>query len=161
MRIKRLRLVRVKQTNIISSKLWRGYVGTRLYSLALQSLFVFHSVAEHRWQCRVHNVSSLLSTPTRGYRVQLRLCVCLSTLYKENGLSYQHQSLQTSSPLQALGAYWPWGQKVKVRVRVKVRMDQRPIILVTQLLRCDAVEVFIDVKNVFCFSLILATFLHF
>jgi len=40
-------------------------------------------------------------------------------------------------------------------------MDQRPIILVTQLLRCDAVEVFIDVKNVFCFSLILATFLHF
>jgi len=30
-------------------------------------------------------------------------------------------------------------------------MDQRPIILVTQLLRCDAVEVFIDVKTFLLF----------
>jgi len=37
-------------------------------------------------------------------------CVCLSTLWKENGSCYQHRSRHSYSPWQVLDVHWPWGQ---------------------------------------------------
>jgi len=41
------------------------------------------------------------------------LCLCLSMLLKENGLSYQHQSQLTYTPREVLSMNWLWGQKIK------------------------------------------------
>jgi len=68
------------------------------------------------------------------------LFVCVSTLKKENGLSYQHETWYTYTPWQSLGVHWPWSYKVKGQghtVTKTVTVARLPVaaMAVVQLLR--------------------------
>jgi len=85
-----------------------------------------------------HNCELL---PTHFYTVQRQLLhagsMCVFTLWKENGLSYQHRAWYACTLQQSLSMRWPGGQKIK-----KWRpLSYETIVVAWLLVKCAAVAV--------------------